>query len=256
MTLQAYIDESSDEKRAKFFTMAGYIAPEEVWSAFSKDWDEHLKEHGLNAFKLTEMPNSAPEHIASFYRIIEKHQIPLSFDIVIDIGMWQMVVAEIDFPPQAGKLKRMLDNPYFLATKKMMQTLYGTAADIGFDEPIDIIYDEQIGSQKILLDAWETFKTTLPEKSRRCVGSVPSFENDKKFTPLQAADLIAGYVQRAAMEGKDPVSCDMFPWKPAVNSRMRRLVRRFSENELREELHGICSKENFELAIKSLRKEA
>lgn len=232
--------------------MGGYIASAEKWVGFSKEWESHLNEHSLEEFKLSRMPFSAPEHVASFYRIIERHKIPLSFDCVIDLGMWDMIVGEFELPPQADFLKKMLQNPYYLASKMLMKYLFVMGNKIGLEEPLDLIFDEQIGTKTVLLGAWNTFRESLPDDAKKNVGATPVFRDSKKFMPLQAADLIAGYVQRAVTLNKDGNN-DLFPFTVSQDTKMKRFVIRFTEEQLREEFNWICSRENIEKTIKSLK---
>ncbi len=58
MTLQAYIDESSDENGV--FVLAGCISDAESWAAFTKEWEGVLKygilnKHGRYHFKMSDM---------------------------------------------------------------------------------------------------------------------------------------------------------------------------------------------------------
>jgi len=119
MVLQAYIDDSADEKREKVFVLAGYLADSETWKGFIQEWGTHLNLCRIDSFKLSEMPQSKPEIIASFYRIIERHNITLSFDCVLEIPMWKKITNEIGWPPNSETMQRLVRNPYYITSKKL-----------------------------------------------------------------------------------------------------------------------------------------
>lgn len=255
MALQAFIDDSADGLRQKVFTLAGYIATAEAWAAFSKEWEKHLEDCRIKAFKLSDMPSSQPEIIASFYRIIERHDIPASVDCALDISVWQKVVAEIPWPSKADNLRRMMENPYFIVSKMIMRGLFDFAEKMGFNEPIDLIFDDQVGEKGIVLEAWDFFKASMSPDKQKFIGGYPQFQKDEDFKPLQAADLIAGYVRRSIEQGRDSLKGeDILPWK--CQKKIGRLVIRFTEDQLRSELRFICGKENFENALAFLKKQS
>ena len=60
VVLQAFIDDSYDDD---VFVLAGYIASEEAWANFAKDWEDllqwgTLKSDGQRHFKMSEMAQS------------------------------------------------------------------------------------------------------------------------------------------------------------------------------------------------------
>ena len=245
MVVQAFIDDSADGNRNKVFTLAGYVATAEAWVALAKEWEKQLEGWRLPYFKLSEMPADRPEVIASFYRIIENHDIPVSIDCAVEIPTWKKVVNEIPWTPKLMYLKKLIGNPYFIVSKKLMRGLYDYADELGFQEPIDFIFDDQIGEKRVVLDAWEYFKHTANEELRKRMGDYPSFKSDDAIKPLQAADLIAGYVRKSIEQNRDSQNgADILPWK--CKKTIKRLMMRFTEEHLRNELQWILSPENVE----------
>src|SRR5205085_1663702 len=91
------------------------------------------------------------------------------------------------------------DTPYpFL----FLQTVMAVAVrgDLyGIDAPCDFIFDEQIGHQEEILRAWPQTRAMIDNAQSsdiaQRIGSLPIFRDDKKFLPLQAADLYAWQVR-------------------------------------------------------------
>jgi len=84
---QAFIDDSYDSDGT--FVLAGFIAPESHWAAFSKQWEKMLA-HGIldkngYYFKMAEMAwlPERRERVSGFFRVIEEH-VTLGVSVVID----------------------------------------------------------------------------------------------------------------------------------------------------------------------------
>lgn len=257
MVLQAYIDDSCDQTRSSVFVLGGFLGDSENWEAFSQEWNDQLRKSHIDSFKCSRMPiSSAPELVAMYYRIIERH-IPLSIDCTLKIPVWKRVVNEFEWPDStlSRKLKKLVENPYFYTSKRLMQALFGLTRDIGFKGEIDLFFDEQVGEKNSLLEAWDYFKATSHTNSQEQMGAKPSFKDDRNCPPLQAADLIAWFIRKAACEGREPYDCDIFPWREKESNKMKRLAICPNEMEMREELKWIRSPENYEQTISNLHKE-
>ncbi len=242
MALQLYIDDSLDGSRKKLFVLAGYLATEEVWDSFSKDWQSNLSKYQLPYFKLSEIFSKHPREIVkSFYEIIEKYRDKLVLvDFILEISLWKKVVDK--FPNLQGNkhLKNLLCNPYYISSKSLLKLFFEGIQKFGFQEPIDVIFDDQIGEKDALLSTWDHFKTTLPLINQRIVGKVPAFEDDKIKLPLQAADLIVGYIRKAAENGG--VLFELERILPFECKKMKRLAIRVTEEHLNYELNLLSEK--------------
>jgi hypothetical protein len=92
------------------------------------------------------------------------------------------------------------------------------------DEVIDFIFDQQ--SQKnIILRAWDEYVETKQPGVRELYGGAPRFEDDKKFLPLQAADLWAWWIRKwyndgNLISGAEPIGTINLPG--FVNSKEQR----------------------------------
>ena len=80
------------------------------------------------------------------------------------------------------------------------------------DAEIDFIFDEQVGEMNRILSAWEEFKNLAPVPNNH-LGSVPIFRDEKKFLPLQAADMLAWFIRQRTVDGlskKPPMEIPRF----------------------------------------------
>lgn len=78
------------------------------------------------------------------------------------------------------------------------------AAEAGIDTPIEFIFDEQEGVDDDIRTFFSHLKKGLPVQAQNLIDGVPFFKNDrdKRYMPLQAADLLAWHVRREHETGK------------------------------------------------------
>ena len=229
MALQAYIDDSKEVGEA--LVLAGYIAKRERWKSLSDEWEDLLKLAWMPHFKMSEVASresqEAMELVSAFYRIIEKH-VEAAISCVIPVRRLHSVVAELALPP-------ILENPYFLAFKAIVNMTAQHQTRMGLHEPIDFIFDEQSEKNKVL-SAWAGYVNNVPKDVQELTGVEPRFESDTKSLQLQAADLFAWWIRKlwlthgtTLMGGKVG-----FPWE--VKRTIPWLATEFDERGLYEEL--------------------
>jgi hypothetical protein len=206
MVLQAFIDDSADKTGT--FVLAGHIATAEVWATFAKEWEELLPfgirdNYGSFYFKMSEMVTipSRMERVGAFYRIIEKHDvIPISCQLNISElhrvqSRFWILHKTFDWGPYR--------DPFICAFRGLMDSVHDLRQDITLlpaNEIIDFIFDQQ-SQKKLILRAWDEYIETKPPAVRALYGSAPRFEDDRKFLPLQAADLWAWWIRKWYNDG-------------------------------------------------------
>lgn len=245
MVFQAFIDDSRDP--AGTFVLAGHIASAEAWVAFSKDWEEMLpygtrSKSGDFHFKMAEMAFN-PERMArvpNFYRIIE-HHVLMSVSCTLNTNDLERAKARV-YVPDLKIDWGYFDNPYMVAFRCLMD-MFHTKKDtlekiIPVSEPVDFIFDMQT-ERKPILAAWEDYIRERPEHLRERYGSAPRFEDDRKFLPLQAADLWAWWVRHWHKEGRSDKleSLDFGAWQ-AKRDHPRAAIS-FNEDQIVEAIRDI-----------------
>jgi hypothetical protein len=76
--------------------------------------------------------------------------------------------------------------------------------------PVKFIFDEQKGVEADIALWFDSMKQHLPRAARKLISGTPQFENDKDYTPLQAADMLAWHLRREHEEGK-PIDDNPLP---------------------------------------------
>lgn len=202
VALQAYIDDSFD---AEHFVLAGYVASADAWEAFSREW-ERLLPYGLRDeqgyyFKMAEMAAlpERKERVAAFYRVIEDHVL-FSLSIHFKLSDFERAKRRIFVPGYKGVNWRSdaLANPHYFAFRSLLDMFHSRKAEfanaVPIDQPVDFIFDDHT-KKKALLGAWDEYIASRKPEIRGRYGEVPIFRDDRKFLPLQAADLFAWWIR-------------------------------------------------------------
>jgi hypothetical protein len=201
MVLRAYIDDSYDADGV--FVLAGYIANLESWAKFTTDWEEILPlgtfdKNGNHHFKMQEMARANKfQDVAAFYRVIENHTLT-SVSCIVQKGAWEEAKSRIHAP--SLKLDySVFDNRYMLAFKCLLDMFHSRKDEfkkiIPIDEVVHFYFDQQ-SEKSIIHKVWDEYVASSAEHMKARFGTEPRFEDDKKFLPLQAADLWAWWVRK------------------------------------------------------------
>jgi hypothetical protein len=214
----AHID-GSGSGDPKILILAGYIAPAAVWVDFSKEWQARLSEAGLRVFKMNEM-TSRLEIAAWFYRVIEEQKITAAISCEVRTAELVKVIREFNWPANIKRIEE-LENPYFFAYKAIMDMLAQHQDDLGIDEPVNFVFDDQSEKNRTR-GLWDLLKLSSAPRFRKNMGDEPSFKKDEDVLPLQAADLYAWWIRKWCLEGVADWCAQLpFPWG------IKRDIRRF-----------------------------
>jgi len=101
---------------------------------------------------------------------------------------------------------RKLNNPYYFLFFGLITALAANQHQLGLNERIDFIFDDQMPEKSTIVDLWEDFKH-LAEVPKEFLGDTPSFRNDQTTLPLQAADMCVWIARRRFLKSIPPL-----PW--------------------------------------------
>jgi hypothetical protein len=211
MILRSYIDDS-DINQGAFSILAGWIGPADRWAMFADDWQAALTMRNLKRFKMSEFLRGGGEFFEwsedekSFFikylmNLIRERAFK-GIAIILPSDVYSMVFK---------KVMRPFNIPYSVLLFSLVSNTIQR-----FDYPdvdrIDFVFDIQNGQSKYIIDQWDIFKRSAPDRLKSRLGDPPIFRSDETTLPLQAADLYAGWVRRIApflSAGKVPPSP---PW--------------------------------------------
>jgi len=201
---RAFTDDSAAQKGDKRLFMAGYLHRTDVWADFSQAWDAELKAWPpIKYFKGAEAHNLSGQfdHKRGWDEAIRQvkmgylaeiiqHFKPISFQFSINRKLFEDHLKPVS-PYGFGK-------PHFQLSNVVVGSVVRMAAQNGFTEPIEFIFDEQDGVSADVTMFFEDMMEALPSEARKLIDGTPSFKDDKdkRFMPLQAADMLAWHVRR------------------------------------------------------------
>lgn len=221
LMLNAYMDESSDERKKKVQCIAGLLAPAAQWNCIWGAWAQLLLRHGITEYHSKEC--LAGEGEFDQFEPPEREDIHTDFVNVILRSEGTIATATMillpDFPEYADALERRrvlprkgavngpLRDPYFMAFEHAVQEMARdrSVSALPSNERIAFVFDQHHLSGR----AGGLFHGLLAKESdyRNRLGPC-AFEDSEAFLPLQAADVIAyeyrRYAEEVWLEKKEP----------------------------------------------------
>jgi hypothetical protein len=203
MKFQGYFDDSGSSRKEPVYVLGGFISTVDKWKAFSDEWQSKLDASpSLAYFKMSEAaalkgqfgrgwnPALRDQRVFELAEIIAKHA-------MVRVDSW--CYREPFDVTIKGILKDRpeFEDPYGILFYQLVFAIITFRLENGGTE-CDIIFDEQgIFPSRVLL-YWDFAKSHSPRPERAPIlasQSAPMFRNDRKFLPLQAADLFAWFVR-------------------------------------------------------------
>ncbi len=198
--LQAMADDSG-KSQDPVFVLAGLVMNADEWIQFTDSWDAILnKVPRIEYFKMNEAhnreeqfakfsPTERDQRVRDFTNLIMIYR-PLAIADVVPHDLYKRFFA--------GKFGRRADYPYFISAYSLtsMVMRYQILNGWNLGEKTDFIFDEQGKEGDLIKLSWSRAKEFIPPECRPLAGGTPIYQDEKKFLPLQAADLVAWHVRR------------------------------------------------------------
>jgi hypothetical protein len=207
MILQGNFDDSGTSQGEFVCVIAGFISTVESWKVFSEEWRAKLDEYpGLRYFRMADAMslrgqfergwNSElrDQRVFELSEIIKKHVI---------IGV-ESKLRRVLYDRLVRGISPILDDPYFPCVMQLIFAVHHWQI-VNRHSECDLIFDEQSDLAKHLLTQWPTFKDNVkrdgvyPDSKAEdwlaLIEHSPIFRDDRRFLPLQAADMFAWIVR-------------------------------------------------------------
>ena len=237
MVLQVYVDDSG-MNQAPVYILAGWIMEAPRWASFSDEWDRLLwMVPRVQYFKFAEAlglggefsgwsAEYRDERLRLLLGLIEQYD-PLGISCVVPHEEFQTLSGRLD-----GSFGRFFKDAYAFSFYRLIARVLRHYAGSG--QEIEFIFDSQPDQMKKVLSLWDEFIENTPLIHRSLIAGPPSFKDEKKFMPLQAADLHAGWVRRlnAAAVLEEPIPVPIWG---NVGEKIKR-INWVMEREVMEEL--------------------
>ncbi len=190
LMLQVWIDDSG-RGQEPVFVLAGYIGRVRNWIDFAHEWSELLRKHRLTCFKGSMSGSLSDKTVLEFVALIRRYALS---------GV-RVVIPHRDFQ-NSLKNDRIAENsrwyfkqPYYLAFDCVFGGVLSYVRKRPSFEKVEFIFDYDVVDRRSLKLAYPQLLKSLG-KDASLVEGEPTFRDDKRFTPLQAADLLAWHVRR------------------------------------------------------------
>lgn len=209
MPVQAFVDDSGGKGQSRYFVSCGLVAHSDQWAAFSDEWRTELDAgRSVQYFKMREAAGFSGEFFG--FSETQRNDKLLALARIINRYVGFVVFSSIDLDAHAKtwavSVGKPLNEPYFWTFHNTINAACFELWDIGWREPFEIIFDEQVifGPRAKM---WyplmrDTIKIREPE-AWAIMPVDPMFKSDLEFLPIQACDLIAWCGRRDGENPKD-----------------------------------------------------
>jgi hypothetical protein len=198
----AYIDDSRSDTGIKEFVLAGYVAPQDSWTRFRRDWLKALSQHPkighfhcVEAYNLRGQfrgwtPTDRDEKVLALAKIIARHEL-----LSLDCRLSQLAYAKILSPVAPFDIR----SPYFPLFYGVIATAARMLRAKKYSGSIQFVFDGQGGLGDNTSIWFRSVRASLPAVLRPYLSKAPIFEDDKVAPALQAADALAWHLRRSRM---------------------------------------------------------
>lgn len=181
----AYFDDSGHPDDQEAVVVAGFIASEDEWLLFEREWQEILDREGLEIFHMTDFEKSKiwPQYKkdALLGRLI--NTIKTRTVRSISQGVWMRDYRQIN---EKWAFEETIGPPYALAGRTVTKSLADWKRNSASEDKLLVFFEDGTKHKGDFIDAME--RDQLP---------CPVFIKKREATPLQAADLLAWEVFNA-----------------------------------------------------------
>ena len=191
--LAAYFDESGTHEGSQAVAVAGYIAHADQWAVFDRQWKEALADFKRPYFHMTDYAGNRqgyrwgtkrPHRFNRLMSIINRN-VEIGIGVVLDVDAWNHHVQTKEEKRYFGTSK------YDFCATVVLGLVALWCDDKGIHEGIAYTYEQGANGWR---EFHETYKKEYANAHNRqyyrLLGDV-SFRDKKRFTPLQAADIVA-----------------------------------------------------------------
>jgi hypothetical protein len=176
----AYFDDSGHPDDQEAVVVAGFIATEQNWLLFEKEWKETLDWEGIEIFHMTDFEKSRvwPQHkkdaiLRRLVSTVQRRTVKSISQCVLMDGYRQI--------NEQRAFEETMGTPYTIAGRTVAKSLNDWKRDFASPEDKLLVFFEDGTKHKgDFIDAME--RDQLP---------CPAFIKKQEATPLQAADLLA-----------------------------------------------------------------
>ena len=196
MFLQACFDDRSSDPSSEAYVLAGWISSTAKWEAFSSAWSAALAKDGLAYFKMSEAMKLTGEFQRGWNASLRDKKVFELAEIIRDHAAVRVGVG-LNRPLYDNTVgvatapSSLHQDPYFLCFYECAQLVSRYVHKLGADVECDLIFDLHGKFGADAASKWDQSLAVFEKGEQAWKVSRPMFRDDKKFRPLQAADMFA-----------------------------------------------------------------
>ena len=192
-----FADESGIHKESKIFVLAGYLAPEELWSEFSAEWHRVLNEHGIGVFHATDCNANEGEFkqfedkrternifVAELLETLSSRSQIKPFYAGVVVEDYEQIIRPVMRPDD--------EPPYYVCMKWVLAEVafFMDHMHVPSSEIVACVFDRQKKFSEKALTMFDEMVEDETWERRERFDSI-AFGSKRRFIPLQAADALA-----------------------------------------------------------------
>jgi hypothetical protein len=234
VALQAFVDEAGTDERSEVFVFSGLIASVSQWELFADEWDEVLGMSPVlrKGFHFLDALNGGgefrgvaterrDEKLRALWHVIGKHA---QFGITVVIKKSDLNFALGVMPNRDGF------RPYTVGWREVFHAVAQYLVRNNIKEKVDFVFDDQKVEQDRVLRTWKSYLAECKPFVREMLFADPPIfrgDTERPFTPLQAADFLAGthrieWTEKPTQESANPM------WQPKRHDYGKRSLQDFT----------------------------
>lgn len=213
MSLQAWVDESGDRGQGTYLTLGGLIGEDTHWTSFADEWRAELQTtpalpyfSASDAATLGESfwrwkPHERDAKVRRLARILGKYPFTL-FHHSVELAAFERYMPKVSFTkkgPHQRRFNTFMGSPYFLCLHNVCSIV--SLESRGRAERCEIVFDEKANMQPRVDEWYPIYRQSLSAEDERVMPLRLDFKDDRTYTPLQAADLVA-WMTRTELSGR------------------------------------------------------
>lgn len=192
LMVHAFFDESSHlTRQSDFICMTGYIAFDNAWDNFQRDWSHLLEKHSLHAMHTADFLAGEAEYrdlkwsedkkqavLSEFIKVIRERTLA-GFAVGLDSRAYREITAGVE------KRKK----PHVFCFERILRLVKDRLTAWGYPGNVAMVFDDIEAYAMQCYHAYCVIKQAYPDLKRLFTGI--AFADDVYTLPLQAADLLA-----------------------------------------------------------------
>ncbi|MGD1018237.1 MAG: DUF3800 domain-containing protein [Verrucomicrobiia bacterium] len=203
--VDAFFDESGHYADTDFICLAGYVAEDDGWLAFCKDWRERLRVNDIPYIHMKELMR--PDGVYRGKGWSEAHRDDVLSEFITKIQAHTLAGFGIGFDAKYFRSLSTEDqevlarDPHFFCFQRLMKRIVGQLLNWKYEASVSVWFDDH---QKYSIECYKLWSALRVKHAdmKSAIRSI-SFADDEYFYPLQGADILAWLSNRWLRDGRD-----------------------------------------------------